>query len=203
MSPLTVLYILLYPLFFIYISSDSTPKKNARPEGAVGNCCSLGESLFSYHGFTHFQCFRPHTTTSWRRLSLISMCFHSLALYMLITNVFKLCCHLSIHMCSRYSNDPQPHLSNTVCYVSFQTMPNGLDDQEKLLAEAVGAARKQAFQMNHFLDKERMLDALKCASAMLSELRTSMLSPKSYYELCELWKKSLFERLFIIPCSRS
>ncbi|XP_017837677.1 vacuolar protein sorting-associated protein 35 isoform X1 [Drosophila busckii] len=63
------------------------------------------------------------------------------------------------------------------------TMPNGLDDQEKLLAEAVGSARKQAFQMNHFLDKERMLDALKCASTMLSELRTSMLSPKSYYEL--------------------
>lgn len=65
-------------------------------------------------------------------------------------------------------------------------MPNNMDDQEKLLAEATSAARKQAFQMNHFLDKDRMLDALKCASAMLSELRTSMLSPKSYYELCKL-----------------
>ncbi|XP_004535860.1 vacuolar protein sorting-associated protein 35 isoform X2 [Ceratitis capitata] len=63
------------------------------------------------------------------------------------------------------------------------TMPSGIDDQEKLLAEAIGTARKQAFQMNHFLDKDRILDALKCASAMLSELRTSMLSPKSYYEL--------------------
>ncbi|XP_014098973.2 vacuolar protein sorting-associated protein 35 isoform X1 [Bactrocera oleae] len=63
------------------------------------------------------------------------------------------------------------------------TMPSGLDDQEKLLAEAIGTARKQAFQMNHFLDKDRILDALKCASTMLSELRTSMLSPKSYYEL--------------------
>lgn len=74
---------------------------------------------------------------------------------------------------------------NDVKYrLSFQTMPNGLDDQEKLLAEAIGAARKQAFQMNHFLDKERMLDSLKCASTMLSELRTSLLSPKSYYELC-------------------
>lgn len=88
-------------------------------------------------------------------------------------------------MCSSYSNDTRPNMSLTVSNASFQTMPNGLDDQEKLLAEAVGAARKQAFQMNHFLDKERMLDALKCASAMLSELRTSMLSPKSYYELCE------------------
>ncbi|XP_075165335.1 vacuolar protein sorting 35 [Haematobia irritans] len=62
-------------------------------------------------------------------------------------------------------------------------MPNSMDDQEKLLAEATSTAHKQAFQMNHFLDKDRMLDALKCASAMLSELRTSMLSPKSYYEL--------------------
>lgn len=69
--------------------------------------------------------------------------------------------------------------------VSFQTMPNGLDDQEKLLSEAIGTARKQAYQMNHFLDKDRMVDALKCASTMLSELRTSLLSPKSYYELCE------------------
>ncbi|XP_046809942.1 vacuolar protein sorting-associated protein 35 isoform X1 [Lucilia cuprina] len=67
--------------------------------------------------------------------------------------------------------------------VGTMTMPNSIDDQEKLLAEAISSARKQAFQMNHFLDKERMLDALKCASAMLSELRTSMLSPKSYYEL--------------------
>ncbi|KAI9578027.1 vacuolar protein sorting-associated protein 35 [Glossina fuscipes] len=63
------------------------------------------------------------------------------------------------------------------------TMPNSADDQEKLLAEAINAARKQAFQMNHFLDKDRMQDALKCATFMLSELRTSMLSPKSYYEL--------------------
>ena len=29
------------------------------------------------------------------------------------------------------------------------------------------------------------MDALKHASNMLGELRTSMLSPKSYYELCE------------------
>lgn len=69
-------------------------------------------------------------------------------------------------------------------------MPNSVDDQEKLLAEAISSARKQAFQMNHFLDKERMLDALKCASAMLSELRTSMLSPKSYYELCKYFNKT-------------
>lgn len=34
-------------------------------------------------------------------------------------------------------------------------------------------------------DAELLMDALKAASTMLSELRTSSLSPKSYYELCE------------------
>ena len=33
-------------------------------------------------------------------------------------------------------------------------------------------------------DKSKLMDALKHASNMLGELRTSMLSPKSYYELC-------------------
>ena len=31
-----------------------------------------------------------------------------------------------------------------------------------------------------------MMDALKHASTMLGELRTSLLSPRSYYELCML-----------------
>lgn len=35
-------------------------------------------------------------------------------------------------------------------------------------------------------DKNKLMDALKHASNMLGELRTSMLSPKSYYELCIL-----------------
>lgn len=60
-----------------------------------------------------------------------------------------------------------------------------MDDQEKLLAEAVGNVRNQAFQMKRFLDKSRLMDALKSASTMLGELRTSLLSPKSYYELCK------------------
>lgn len=36
-------------------------------------------------------------------------------------------------------------------------------------------------------DNDKLMDALKHASSMLSELRTSLLSPKSYYELCELF----------------
>lgn len=37
--------------------------------------------------------------------------------------------------------------------------------------------------MKRCLDKSKLMDALKHASAMLAELRTSLLSPKSYYEL--------------------
>lgn len=60
-----------------------------------------------------------------------------------------------------------------------------LDEQEKLLSEAIAVVRSQAFQMQRFLDKNRLMDALKSASTMLGELRTSLLSPKSYYELCK------------------
>ena len=35
-------------------------------------------------------------------------------------------------------------------------------------------------------DNNKLMDALKHASTMLGELRTSLLSPKSYYELCIL-----------------
>ena len=37
-----------------------------------------------------------------------------------------------------------------------------------------------------FQDKGKLMDGLKHASTMLGELRTSFLSPKSYYELCIL-----------------
>lgn len=63
-----------------------------------------------------------------------------------------------------------------------------MDDQEKLLGDAIAIVRSQAFQMKRFLDKSRLMDALKSASTMLAELRTSLLSPKSYYELCEYFK---------------
>ena len=33
-------------------------------------------------------------------------------------------------------------------------------------------------------DNKQLMEGLKNASAMLTELRTSLLSPKSYYELC-------------------
>lgn len=63
-----------------------------------------------------------------------------------------------------------------------------MEEQEKLLDEALGVVKAQAFQMKRCLDKAKLMDALKHASAMLAELRTSLLSPKSYYELCILHK---------------
>ncbi|RLU22742.1 hypothetical protein DMN91_005020 [Ooceraea biroi] len=59
----------------------------------------------------------------------------------------------------------------------------GMEEQEKLLEDAIGVVKVQAFQMKHCLDKSKLMDALKHASTMLGELRTSLLSPKSYYEL--------------------
>ena len=38
-----------------------------------------------------------------------------------------------------------------------------------------------------FQDNKQLMEGLKHASAMLTELRTSLLSPKSYYELCILF----------------
>lgn len=60
------------------------------------------------------------------------------------------------------------------------------EEQEKLLDEALGVVKAQSFQMKRCLDKVKLMDGLKHASNMLAELRTSLLSPKSYYELCIL-----------------
>nr|CAD7433936.1 unnamed protein product [Timema monikensis] len=58
-----------------------------------------------------------------------------------------------------------------------------VEEQEKLLDEALSVVKVQAFQMKRCLDKSKLMDGLKHASIMLGELRTSLLSPKSYYEL--------------------
>ncbi|XP_046842547.1 vacuolar protein sorting-associated protein 35-like [Xenia sp. Carnegie-2017] len=63
------------------------------------------------------------------------------------------------------------------------TQLSSQDEQEKLLDEALQVVKSQSFQMKRCLDKSKLMDGLKHASNMLSELRTSLLSPKSYYEL--------------------
>lgn len=57
------------------------------------------------------------------------------------------------------------------------------EEQEKLLEEGISIVKNQSFQMKRCLDKGKLMDGLKHASTMLGELRTSLLSPKSYYEL--------------------
>lgn len=82
-----------------------------------------------------------------------------------------------------------------------------MDDSLKILNEALNVVKVQQVQMKRCLvgtprillplltidshpctllqDSELLMDALKSASTMLSELRTSSLSPKSYYKLCK------------------
>ncbi|KAF8760798.1 Vacuolar protein sorting-associated protein 35 [Rhizoctonia solani] len=56
-------------------------------------------------------------------------------------------------------------------------------DDAKLLTEALGTVKIQMVQMKRCLENDQLMDALKSASTMLAELRTSSLSPKMYYEL--------------------
>lgn len=56
-------------------------------------------------------------------------------------------------------------------------------EQEKLLEEASAVVREQGCYMKRAIDSDNLRDALKHASNFVSELRTSLLSPKHYYEL--------------------
>ncbi len=66
-------------------------------------------------------------------------------------------------------------------------MTGQFEEQERLLEEAKSIVEVQALHMKRFLDKNKFMEALKHASNMLNELRTSLLSPKNYYELCILF----------------
>ena len=44
-----------------------------------------------------------------------------------------------------------------------------MDDQERLLEEALNIVKSQAFQMKRCLDKNKLMDGLKYASNMLSK----------------------------------
>ncbi|KAJ3085078.1 Vacuolar protein sorting-associated protein 35, partial [Quaeritorhiza haematococci] len=57
------------------------------------------------------------------------------------------------------------------------------EDQQKILEEALNVVKIQAYHMKKCLDAHKLMDALKHCSTMLSELRTSSLTPKNYYEL--------------------
>ncbi|XP_010503826.1 PREDICTED: vacuolar protein sorting-associated protein 35C [Camelina sativa] len=57
------------------------------------------------------------------------------------------------------------------------------EDDEKWLAAANAAVKQNAFYMQRAIDSNNLKDALKFSAQMLSELRTSKLSPHKYYEL--------------------
>ncbi|KAI0018483.1 vacuolar protein sorting-associated protein 35 [Xylariomycetidae sp. FL0641] len=58
------------------------------------------------------------------------------------------------------------------------------EDQARLLEDALVAVRQQTALMRKCLDTPgKLMDALKCCSTLVAELRTSSLGPKQYYEL--------------------
>ncbi|PWA56486.1 VPS35-B-like protein [Artemisia annua] len=58
-----------------------------------------------------------------------------------------------------------------------------MEDEEKWLAEAIAGIQHNAFYMHRALDANNLREALKYSAQLLSELRTSRLSPHKYYEL--------------------
>ncbi|WOL15216.1 hypothetical protein Cni_G23997 [Canna indica] len=73
------------------------------------------------------------------------------------------------------------------------------EDEEKWLAEGIAGIQHNAFYMHRALDSNDLKDALRYSVQMLSELRTSLLSPHKYYELYmrafdELRKVEMFFR---------
>ncbi|XVE87460.1 hypothetical protein DITRI_Ditri18aG0119200 [Diplodiscus trichospermus] len=59
----------------------------------------------------------------------------------------------------------------------------GVEDEEKWLTAGIAGLQQNAFYMHRALDSNNLRDALKYSAQMLSELRTSRLSPHKYYEL--------------------
>lgn len=58
-----------------------------------------------------------------------------------------------------------------------------LEDQQKVLDDAIKVVKYEAYNMKKCLEMDKLMDALKHCSTMLTELRTSFLTPKNYYEL--------------------
>ncbi|KAI0111611.1 vacuolar protein sorting-associated protein 35 [Daldinia grandis] len=66
----------------------------------------------------------------------------------------------------------------------MSTTPVPPEDQARLLEDALVAVRQQTALMRKCLDTPgKLMDALKCCSTLVAELRTSSLGPKQYYEL--------------------
>ncbi|TQS36194.1 hypothetical protein Golomagni_03361 [Golovinomyces magnicellulatus] len=63
-------------------------------------------------------------------------------------------------------------------------LSSAVEDQARLLEDALVVVRQQTHLMRRCLETPgKLMDALKCSSTLVSELRTSSLGPKQYYEL--------------------
>ena len=56
-------------------------------------------------------------------------------------------------------------------------------DQEKFLDEAINIVQSQGFHIRKAIENSQLRQCLKEASVMLGELKTSLLTPKNYYQL--------------------
>ncbi|KAG6435326.1 hypothetical protein SASPL_100197 [Salvia splendens] len=72
---------------------------------------------------------------------------------------------------------------------------NGIEDEEKWLAEGIAGIQHNAFYLHRALDSNNLREALKYSAQLLSELRTSRLSPHKYYELCKVLHMRAFDEL--------
>jgi vacuolar protein sorting-associated protein 35 len=57
------------------------------------------------------------------------------------------------------------------------------EDQEKFLDDALKIVKAQAFHINKTIENNQLRQCLKESSIMLSELKTSLLTPRNYYHL--------------------
>jgi vacuolar protein sorting-associated protein 35 len=57
------------------------------------------------------------------------------------------------------------------------------EDQKRVLQEALGIVKRQAYFMKQAIDENNLEETLRTAVLLLRELRTGALSPSNYYEL--------------------
>merc|ERR1712093_32965 len=76
------------------------------------------------------------------------------------------------------------HCARLRNYYLVMASPPAVEDQARLLEDALTVVRQQTHLMRKCLETPgKLMDALKCSSTLVSELRTSSLGPKQYYEL--------------------
>ena len=57
------------------------------------------------------------------------------------------------------------------------------EDQERYVDEALKAVKAQAFHIHNTIERNQMRACLRTTSQLLMELKTNLLTPKSYYNL--------------------